>query len=81
MAVWSRPASRSRRCRPGASASYLYTATPGFVAFTVRGGWRVSSRLDASVVLENLTDRNYRWHGSGTDAPGFSLAAKARVRL
>jgi len=65
----------------GSEASYLYTATPGFVAFTLRGGWRVSSRLDASVVLENLNDRNYRWHGSGTDAPGFSLAAKARVRL
>ena len=60
-------------------ASYLYTETPGFVVFSLRGGWRLSSRLDATVILDNLTDHNYRWHGSGTDAPGFSLAAKLRL--
>ena len=65
----------------GADASYLYTETPGFVVFSLRGGWRLSSRLDATVILDNLTDHNYRWHGSGTDAPGFSLAGKLRVRL
>ena len=47
----------------------------------LRGGWRLSSRLDVTVLLDNLTDRNYRWHGSGVDAPGFSLATKVRVRL
>ncbi len=65
----------------GASATFLYTRTPGFVAFGLRGGWRFSSRLDATVMLDNLTDRSYRWHGSGTDAPGFSLSVKIRVRL
>ena len=65
----------------GADATYLYTETPGFVVFTLRGGWRLSSRLDATVILDNLTDANYRWHGSGADAPGFSLAAKLRLRL
>ncbi len=65
----------------GAAATHLYPATPGFVTFTARGGWRLSSRLDASLVLDNLTDRNFRWHGSGTDAPGFSLAARLRIRL
>ena len=65
----------------GADASFLFTETPGFVVVSLRGGWRLSSRLDTTVILDNLTDRNYRWHGSGTDAPGVSLAAKLRVRL
>ncbi|HTU99834.1 MAG TPA: TonB-dependent receptor [Luteitalea sp.] len=64
-----------------ADATYLYTSTPGFLVISLRGGWRVTSRFDATVILDNLTDRNYRWHGSGVDAPGFSLAAKLRVRL
>jgi hemoglobin/transferrin/lactoferrin receptor protein len=65
----------------GADTTFLYTETPNFVVFAVRGGWRFSSRLDTTVILDNLTDRNYRWHGSGTDAPGFSLSVKVRVRL
>jgi hemoglobin/transferrin/lactoferrin receptor protein len=65
----------------GADATFLYTETPGFVVFGLRGGWRFSSRLDTTVILDNLTDRNYRWHGSGTDAPGFSVSAKIRIRL
>ena len=65
----------------GADATYLYTETPAFVVFSLRGGWRVSSRLDTTVMLDNVTDHNYRWHGSGTDAPGFSLAAKVQIRL
>ncbi len=65
----------------GASETYLFTSTPGFVVFSLRGGWRLTSRLDATVLAENLTDRNHRWHGSGVDAPGFSLVAKLRIRL
>lgn len=65
----------------GADTAFLYTDTPGFVAFGLRGGWRFSSRLDTTVLLDNLTDRNYRWHGSGTDAPGFSVSVKLRIRL
>lgn len=64
-----------------ASETYLFTETPDFVVVGLRGGWRLSSRLDVTVLLDNLTDRNYRWHGSGVDAPGFSLATKIRVRL
>jgi hemoglobin/transferrin/lactoferrin receptor protein len=65
----------------GASESYLFTTTPGFVLFSLRGGWRLTTRLDATVIVDNLTDRNYRWHGSGVDAPGLSIAAKVRMRL
>lgn len=64
-----------------ATETFLFTETPGFVVVGLRGGWRLSSRLDATVILDNLTDRNYRWHGSGVDAPGFSVATKIRIRL
>ncbi|BCS31627.1 hypothetical protein TBR22_A08290 [Luteitalea sp. TBR-22] len=65
----------------GADVSYLFTSTPGFVVASLRGGWRITSRLDATVIVDNVTDRNYRWHGSGTDAPGVSLAARLAVRF
>lgn len=64
-----------------ADESHLFTSTPGFVAFGVRGGWRLNARLDVTLLLDNLTDRNYRWHGSGVDAAGISVAAKIRVKL
>jgi outer membrane receptor protein involved in Fe transport len=48
---------------------------------SLRGGWRLTSHVDATVIVDNLTDRNYRWHGSGTDAPGVSLMAKLGVRF
>jgi outer membrane receptor protein involved in Fe transport len=64
-----------------ADVSYLYTSTPGFVVVSLRGGWRLTSHVDATVIVDNLTDRNYRWHGSGTDAPGVSLMAKLGVRF
>lgn len=64
-----------------AGETYLFTKTSGFLVVGLRGGWRLSSRLDLTVILDNLADRNYRWHGSGVDAPGFSLATKIRIRL
>lgn len=64
-----------------ADALPLFTSTPGFVVASVRAGWRLSDRVEATVILDNLTDRSYRWHGSGVDAPGFSIAARLRFRL
>jgi hemoglobin/transferrin/lactoferrin receptor protein len=45
--------------------------TAGWTTLTLRGGWQMNeyTRLDLS--LSNLTDANYRLHGSGFDAPGF----------
>lgn len=51
--------------------------TPGYVVFDLRGGWRVSDDLDVWVGLENVTNADYRIHGSGVNEPGrnFILAA------
>ena len=51
----------------------LFVKTPGFLTFGARAAWQVHPQLALTIIVENLTDRNYRWHGSGVDAPGFNL--------
>jgi hemoglobin/transferrin/lactoferrin receptor protein len=66
----------------GTSASApLYSAQPGFVAIGVRAKWRVSEKIEAIVIGENLTDRNYRLYGSGVDAPGANVQLRLRYRF
>jgi outer membrane receptor protein involved in Fe transport len=64
-----------------AAAGTLYTETPGFVVFGLRGGWRFGRQLELTVIGENLTDRNYRLHGSGVDGPGVNVEIRARYRF
>ena len=56
------------------------SGTPGWHTLNLRAGWEPNDWLQVDLNLENLTDRNYRLHGSGLDSPGFnallSLAAK-----
>lgn len=51
----------------------LYLSTAGWATVSVRAGIRMGEsgcRMTAGV--ENLLDHNYRYHGSGIDAPGVS---------
>jgi outer membrane receptor protein involved in Fe transport len=64
-----------------ASSTYLFTEGPGFIAFHLRAGWRVTEGFELSAIGENLTDRNYRIYGSGLDAPGANLQLRARFRF
>ena len=57
----------------GAEGIPLFVKTPGFLTFGARAAWQVHPQVALTVIAENLTDRNYRWHGSGVDAPGFNL--------
>lgn len=65
----------------GASLSAMFTETPGFVVFGVRGGMRIGSHLDLTLIGENLTDRNHRLHGSGVDEPGLNVMARLRAKF
>tara|TARA_B100001250_G_C19562322_1_gene683901 strand:- start:301 stop:645 length:345 start_codon:yes stop_codon:yes gene_type:complete len=47
--------------------------TPGYVVHDLRAGLRVAQTFQASLVLENLADENYRTHGSGVLGAGRSL--------
>jgi len=47
--------------------------TPGYEVFSIRSGWRVRDNVTVSLALENLTDADYRIHGSGQNEPGRSV--------
>ncbi len=47
--------------------------TPGFAVFGIRGGVRVGERSRVTLALENVFDKNYRYHGAGINEPGRNL--------
>ena len=47
--------------------------TPGYGVLTLRGGWNVSDDLQVFAALENVTNEDYRIHGSGVNEPGTNL--------
>lgn len=51
--------------------------TPGYAVVDLRAGCRVGRNLDFSIALENLTDEDYRIHGSGLNEPGRNLILAA----
>jgi outer membrane receptor protein involved in Fe transport len=64
-----------------ATSAPLYTTHPGFVSLGLRGGIRFPFGIDMAVLVDNLTDVNYRWYGSGVDAPGFNVQVRTRYRF
>jgi outer membrane receptor protein involved in Fe transport len=64
-----------------ATSAPLYSTHPGFVTLGARGGLRLPFGLDLTVLLENVTDVNYRLYGSGVDAPGFNAQVRTRYRF
>ncbi len=55
--------------------------TPGYQTLDLRGGWRVNENLDLWAGIENVTNTNYRVHGSGLNAPGISFLMGAKWRF
>lgn len=46
--------------------------TPGYVTAMLHAGYRPSEHLELVCGLENVTDEDYRIHGSGQNQPGFN---------
>ncbi len=46
--------------------------TPGYVVASLHAGWKVNDHLDLNCGVENLTDEDYRNHGSGQNEPGLT---------
>jgi len=46
--------------------------TPGYTVYGIRGGWEITSAITLSASVENLTDKDYRVHGSGLNEPGIN---------
>jgi hemoglobin/transferrin/lactoferrin receptor protein len=55
--------------------------TPGYQVWDLRGGWRLAERTTVDVLLENVTDVDYRVHGSGSNMPGRSLIVGFETRF
>lgn len=46
--------------------------TPGYQVITLRGGYHFNRSFQGTLILENLTDEDYRIHGSGLNEAGFN---------
>ncbi len=53
--------------------------TPGYVTADLRAGWKVNEHLELTCGVENLTDEDYRNHGSGQNEPGINGIFRAQV--
>ncbi|MFC1497482.1 TonB-dependent receptor [Verrucomicrobiota bacterium] len=47
--------------------------TPGYTAYDLRAGYNVSKDVTISAAVENITDEDYRVHGSGVNEPGQNI--------
>jgi hemoglobin/transferrin/lactoferrin receptor protein len=55
--------------------------TPGYTVYTLRGGVRVSDHVSVTVAIENLSDKDYRVHGSGQNEPGTNAVLGLDLRF
>jgi len=60
----------TQRIPPGGTPSYI---TAGLFA-----GWQATEDLQFNLALENLTDEDYRVHGSGLNESGFNATLSAK---
>ena len=54
--------------------------TPGFVVGDLRLGYRFSRQLILGLVMENLTDQIYRYHGSAINGPGRGVQIRLQYQ-
>ncbi len=52
----------------------LFTSTSGWATLGLRGSYALADNQTLVFALSNLTDTNYRMHGSGFDAMGINLS-------
>ena len=66
---------------PGVNSASLFTAVPGYVTFSVRGGLRIRERHQVLADFANIGDRNYRGISWGLDGPGRSVSLRYSFRF
>lgn len=55
--------------------------TPGYTIANLHGGWRVDERTTIDVGIDNLTDVDYRVHGSGSNSAGRNFWVGMAMRF
>jgi hemoglobin/transferrin/lactoferrin receptor protein len=58
----TRDAADTQRIPPG--------GTPGYAVLSLRSGWHLNDHLYLTLAVENVTNEDYRVHGSGQNEPG-----------
>jgi hemoglobin/transferrin/lactoferrin receptor protein len=53
--------------------------TPAYTVLDLRGGWQATEDITWTVGFENITNADYRIHGSGQNRPGANLIVGLRV--
>lgn len=53
--------------------------TPNYIVYMLHGGWKATEHLDLTAGVENITNEDYRNHGSGQNEPGFNAIVGAKV--
>lgn len=53
--------------------------TPDYTVFDVRAGYAVSDAVNLTLAVENITDEDYRIHGSGYNRPGTNVVFSVGV--
>lgn len=54
--------------------------TPGYTTYAIRGGYRIQENVSVSAAVENLTNKDYRHHGSGVNEPGTNFIFGLELR-
>ncbi len=54
--------------------------TPGYLVASLRAGWRVNDHFDLTCGIQNLTDEDYRIHGSGQNEAGVGGIFGVKVK-
>lgn len=52
--------------------------TPGYLTASIYAGWQVSESFELNFAFENLTDEDYRIHGSGQNQPGRNATVSVK---
>ena len=55
--------------------------TPGYAVYHLRAGWNPCPHTSLTVAVENLTNEDYRIHGSGVNEPGRNFIVTAEIRF
>lgn len=55
--------------------------TPSFWLLTLRGGYTVNEHLILTASLDNMLNQTYRYHGSGSNEPGFGANLGVTVKF
>lgn len=55
--------------------------TGGYSVYTLRVGWKPKDFVTLTAAVENITDEDYRIHGSGLNEPGTNVVLQTQIRF